>query len=316
MSTHNNLDVSKTEFDTSTLHGLKNKSISIARDIESILLINKNNDAFLNISSNIIAVKGNDSNVDNFFHPIVYKDKVYLDIRNIVNKNTGEVSNFYDFSYLKLRAKLDLAWLENKESYFSQMNFIIDSFSSWFTYGIQRHLNASLSTTMNIRIVAAIYYLGYFNIDTFSSKDDLIAYILRKLPSIINIPAMNINDLFLMPELENELIHVYNLGTQKEYVDCIAELANVLTIICSGHQEITKGFILNSIVRGAVIANNAAEIASISIEHLPTFVSMLSLINSKGAQNNTSLGKAVIGISKKHRDSNFDRFINIINSEL
>ena len=207
------------------------------------------------------------------------------------------------------RALLDLAWVTDKDSFLGQLNFTIDTFSSWFSYGLQRHTNATLLTATNYRIIAAIYYLGLFSDGDIYKSSDVTDYILKKIPRIIAIPAQTVNDLITINE--EVVVALFRNGRDLSE-NRLTQLSEILTILTNEVFTIDAGIIYNSLCRGAFIAANAIEIASIAIEHPPTLLAMMSCVTQKGLQNNTGLGRAVAGIMRKHDIADFNRFINEI----
>lgn len=305
MTNSDNAQNPQTAYSANITKGLLNKTQTIAKEIESLLIINKDSDAFKIIDNKVIAIVGDLEHVAAFLHPIIDKNKAYIDIRGFITKDGG-IRNYYEYVLLVRRALLDLAWVNDKEIFSSQSNFVIDTFSSWFSYGLQRNTNASLLTATNYRIIAAIYYLGLFSEKHIFKDEDVILYILKKLPRMISIPAQLIDDLITLNE--SAVISLFNNGSiQTE--NRILQLSNILTVLTNEAFTIDPGIIYNSLCRGAFIASNSIEIASIAIEHPPTLIAMISCVTQKGLQNKTALGKAVLGIMRKHDMDSYNKFI-------
>jgi hypothetical protein len=206
-----------------------------------------------------------------------------------------------------------LAWAKDREYYYGFEAFIVDAFSTWFSYGLQRNTNAALLTATNYRIIAAIYYLGLFSNETYSRNDDVIAVILKRIPRIINIPAQFINDLIAVNE--EVVVNLFKNGSSfHNYTieNRLRTLATALTILTNDSYVVDPGIIYNSTCRGAFISSNSVEISSIALEHPPTFVSMMYCVTQKGLQANTTLGRAITGIARKYDKAAFDRFIGSI----
>ena len=315
MNSNEQAAVNQTAYNTNVTRGLLAKTLTIATSIETLLMIDKDNDDFSTIGfsktglngSKVICVRGDVEKIPTFLHPIIYKNTALIDIRAYVNKNK-ELRNYYDYTLLARRALLDLAWVDDKEIYYGQENFIIDAFSSWFSYGLQRNTNTNLLTATNYRVIAAIYYLGLFSNDHIIRDDDVIAFLLKRIPRLIAIPAQFIDDLITVNE--TAIIDLYRCGTASETLNRVATLATALTALTDDTFKIDTGIIYNSLCRGAFIAANAVEISSIAIEHPPTLVAMMYCVTQKGLQTHTNLGKAVAGIARKYDKDNFDRFIS------
>ena len=296
-----------TAYATNVTHGLLQKSIMIADIIEALLLVDKDNEVFKFVRDKVVVLVGDVEKIPNFLHPIIHKGKAFIDARAYVTKE-GNIRNYYEYSLLVKRALIDLAWVEDKEIFFGQENLIIDAFSSWFSFGLQRNTNANLITATNYRIIAAIYYLGIFSNEHILKDDDVITLILKKLPRIIRIPAQFIDDLIALNE--TAIIALYKCGNGG--LSKIHILADTLTVLTDESFKIDTGIIYNSLCRGAFIAANAIEISSIAIEHPPTFVAMMYCVTQKGLQQHTNLGRVVAGLVRKYDMEHFDRFISEI----
>jgi hypothetical protein len=295
---------------TTPLRGLADKSLATVNVIKSLLMINKESDIFRKVNNNLIAVIGDNDKIPSFFHPIVFEDKVYIDCRAFISKE-GNIRNQYEWSLLVRRGCLDYQWIIDSGLFIGVENFVIDSFSTWFSVGLQRNTNASLLTATNYKIISAIYYLGLFNTDTFSSDEEIINYLLKYLPRIIRIPAQVILDIISVKE---ELI--IDLFTTKQVnlfltdkTTKINQLAEAITELTNEPFKIDTGIIYNSLCRGAFMAANAAEITSIALEHPATFIAMLTCVINKGLQGNTGLGRAALSTIRFHDKAVFDKFI-------
>ena len=300
----------QTAYSANVTKGLLAKTLVIANSLTALLVINKDNDnfKFIGIDNRIVILVGELEHIPTFLHPIIHNKKAFIDARGYFNKDGG-IRNYYEYVLLVRRALLDLAWVTDKDSFLGQLNFTIDTFSSWFSYGLQRHTNATLLTATNYRIIAAIYYLGLFSDGDIYKSSDVTDYILKKIPRIIAIPAQTVNDLITINE--EVVVALFRNGRDLSE-NRLTQLSEILTILTNEVFTIDAGIIYNSLCRGAFIAANAIEIASIAIEHPPTLLAMMSCVTQKGLQNNTGLGRAVAGIMRKHDIADFNRFINEI----
>lgn len=304
--------LTKTSYDTTLLRGLQAKSIDIAQQIEAIIMINKDNDVIHYVTSDIIAIVGDDSKIAEFQHPIFYKDKMYLDLRHIVTLN-GDIKNLSEYNFIVKRAKLELAWQKNKDMFYGQMPFIVDAFSAWVSHGVQRAISASLKQASDFRIATAIYYLGLFSNEMYTKNEDLIIYILKRLPTIIRIPAQNIDDLFTNPELEESLLTLFRSGTSDQPVNGLRLLANTFTLLTNSTIDIEPVTIASSCCGGAFIGPNASNVSHVALENPPTFVAMLFSVFNIAYQKDTAVARAMSGIRKNHSNT-FDKFMSEVNS--
>lgn len=305
MSTPDNKHNVQSAYTTTGQIGQLNKVNSIARSIESLLIINKNSENLKQISGNVVAVIGDVEHIPTFLHPIIHNDHAYIDVRNQISKD-GSIRNIDEYALMVRRAKLDLAWSRDKSLFYSQEKFVIDAFSSWFSYGLGRSTNASLATIANYRAISAIYYLGLFNDQDISEDEDVEIQILKQIPRIIRIPDQIINDLFTLNQ--TRVIELFRNGNSNDPSPKIHQLARVLSIVTNEETTIEPSIIYNALCRGAYIGTNTADVTAIGLELPSTFIAMLSCIMKKGLQNNTTLGKAVLGVSRNH-NTNFDKFL-------
>lgn len=292
-------------YNTNVLKGQLQKVQNITNQIESLLLVSSDDYLFKKIGAHIIGVVGSTDHIPIFYHPIIYKNKAYIDIRAYISRDGG-IRSLYEYGLLVRRAHLDLAWAENKELFYSQEAFIIDVFSSWFSFGLQKnHADVSLLTATNYRVAAAIYYLGLFSNEHIHKDDDIVTELLKRIPRITRIPLQTINE--LIESNASSIISLYRNGIAADPINRISQLCEILTLLTNEDLTITPGIIYNSLCRGAFIAGNAVEITSVAIEHPPTFIAMVSVV-FQGSQNNTTLGRALLGVGRRY-NTNFDKFI-------
>ena len=310
----NHVCFSKTEYDTSALHGLKQKAEQIFEHLDTIINYGNNEDLFKIISKNIFALKGDINNVDQFPNPIITKNRSFIDIRHLVDKSGNFSSNvgYSDLNSLVKRTELNIAWLTNKEVFFNQQNLIIDAFSSWFSYGLQKSINCDLRTTTNFRIIAAIFYLGLFNNNVFVKDEDIKFYCSKKISMYCRIPPELIYDLFESSTGE-WLYNLFRACYSNEYKFLLDIVANALSTASYENIEITTGIINNSLCAGAYIGSLSSNVTRIALEHPPTFTFILSCVYDISSQKNTSVGKALAGIIKRH-DNSFKKFIETIST--
>jgi len=301
-----------TAYSANVISGLNNKMTGIAKDIESLLTIDKERYEFKIINDNVIAIVGDvGETIPSFFHPIIHNGKAYIDLRAIVNKE-GKIRLYNEYVLMVRRAMLDLLWLTDKEVFFAQEAFVADTFSTWVSSGISRKLDNNLLITTNFRIISAIYYMGLFSNEAYAHDEDIIIMLLKRLPRIINIPAQNIHDLInVNEELIIELFRNGSVHNCKMQKNKIFLFAHALTELNNNAYDIDPSIVYNSTVRGAFIAANATEISSIGLEHPPTFIAMMSCAIQKSMQNTTALGKSMMGLLKKHDVEGFTKFISM-----
>ncbi len=297
-------------YQTSPLIGLEAKTNQSAEEIYSLYHINANNDDITRLN-NIFILKSENNHIHSFLHPVIYKGMVFIDARAYYNRQ-GNLRNYGEYNILINRAKLVYAWYKNNELFNNQENFIIDAFSSWISYRLQHMTNCNLLTATNYRIICAIYYLGLMTQTEVMHDEDCIIYILKRIPRITNIPVQNLNDILAIDE--NSIIKLFKCNNKSNTQTLISQLAIAITELTENEITITPSVIYNSCCRGAFIASNALEIATTSLEYIPSFISMLHVVFMRGAQNKTGLGKVVLGIQRRYDINDFFKFIERINT--
>lgn len=286
--------------------GLYDKVNTIAMRLAKILMLNKNDTSFTQVKSNIYALAHDQDSVDAFLHPIIYKNTAYIDVRPFTDMN-GAIRNNNEYTLLVRRAILDLEWATNNDVFASQERFVVDAFASWFANGLARHTEVSLLTSTQFRITAAIYYLGIFHNAEHASNEDVVLLLLKQLPQILRLPTGVIDD--VITANEDAMVSLY-LTPSGDVKSRLGQLITLLNIITQNEVQIDIGVIYNSLCRGAFIAANAVDLAAIAIEHPPMLMIMLAYVTQKSIQNNTTLGRAALGIMRKHDFNSFETFLS------
>lgn len=295
---------------TSVLVGQYDKISHIAKELESLYLINKDSGLFKLIGDKVIALVGDIERIDLFFHPIIHNKVAYIDCRPFMNKE-GTIKNTFEYMLLSKRAQLDLVYAYHKEVFSTIQNFVIDAFSSWFSWGLQRSLNIDLRTANYYKVAAAVYYLGLMNTNTHLTDEEIRVFLINTLKRSINLPASFIEEI-IVPDDSTRLIWLFK-SYDHSFESRLYDLIEILNSFTNEEVSINKAIIYNALCRGAFIAANSAEITSIGIEHPSTFINMLASVTGKGLQSNTNLGKIVLGVSRHHDMHAFTKFLTAHN---
>lgn len=291
-------------YDTLPLIGLNTKTQLMAEEIYKRYQISSISDD-VERKDDIFLLKFDNEHIHPFLHPVLYNNNVYVDVRACYNRQQ-QINNFPDYLLIKKRAKLLKHWTKNREYFASIERLVVDAFSSWVSYRLQHTTNCNLSTAAYYRIIAAIYYLGLLTENSHFSDEDCIVYILKHVSTIISIPAQIVNDLISADE--ESIVQLFRHQNEKKEA-IIYCLANTITKLTDNEVLITPSILYNSCCRGAFIASNSLEIATVSMEYVPDFIAMLMLVLTRGLQNKTGLGKTLLSIQNKHNLSEFNRFI-------
>lgn len=300
---------------TSVLLGQYDKVCHIAKELDALYLINKDSGLFKVISDNanvkVIALIGDIERIELFFHPIVHNKVAYIDCRPFMNKE-GTIKNTFEYMLLSKRAQLDLVYAYHKEVFSTIQSFVIDAFSSWFSWGVQRNLNIDLRTANYYKMAAAVYYLGLMNTNHHLSEEEIRVYLINTLKRSLTLPVSFIEEI-IVPDDSTRLLWLFKRDQDRMVETKLNDLIEILNSFTNEEVLINKAIIYNALCRGAFIAANSAEIASVSLEHPSTFVNMLASVTGKGLQGNTNLGKIVLGVSRHHDMHAFTKFLTAHN---
>jgi hypothetical protein len=263
--------------------------------------------------------------IEFFQHPIVHKGLVFIDCRNYFDRH-GRNIRLSDYQLLVKRAKILAAWIEDPLCFSGQQSFIVDSFSTWLTYGLQKTYGVDLMTAQYIRIITAAYMFGILHRTKKLTNQEINDLILFKLPRIINVPLNTIQ------EFNNEYTEVLNNfvahGDLTHDNNMFVYLCAVLSRVCFNDDvdlenlsqpvhglSISPAAVRNSVCNGAFVGTDGVTVASVALEHLATYVFILDICTQKGIQQGTKLGSAIVAISRKHEVEPFKKHLDSILSD-
>jgi len=294
-----------TAYDTLILRNKQGLKDSVNSALQRILLLGNDDDIEKLDDGKIVVIKGEFDKMPSLANPMLVKSIVVVDARPLVNR-AGEIKIGYEYPMLLERARLELLWQSDPDMFQSNVTFIVDAWSQWVTGALTNKLSLSATSMVDVKIITATYYLGVLHraVSKDVDIDDINVQLLKLLPRILKIPASVIDERVLTPTV-TMLAELYTEHT-------LAMLIETLNSITNDDYSIDTGLLFNVVVGGAIVANNASEIAAISLEHPPTFFSMVHLTLSKGIQARTNLGRVVNGISRKHDIDTFNRLFDII----
>ena len=296
-----------TAYTTSLTRGIYQRTLTGVKHINELLTIDPRNTDFKTYKK-VVMVVNDAENVPPFFHPFIYIDRVYIDCRPFFNKD-GDVRNIFEYGLMLRRALLDQLWLTDQDAFYPISRFVIDAFSGWVSFGLQKAAALPILVTTYFKVITAIYYLGLFNRDKIGSKEATIGYLIKEIAKITSMPATFINDVIMLDV--DKILHLYEHSLSSEPYNSTAILAEALTAATNGSVHIDQGVIRNAICRGAILAANSIDITAIALEHPPTLIAMINCVSQRGIQQNTTLGKAILGVSRRHDKNTFEKFINL-----
>lgn len=280
---------------TGSQTGLTGKMESAGATLKRDLSIHSEN--FKKLTDNVYAVIGELEHINQFYHPIIYQGNCYVDHRAFYNK-TGRVTNVPEANFSVRRGILDYSWLKHEGMFIPIEGFVIDTFSSWVSYGLNAMSGSDLRTTTMYRIVLAIYYAGLFETQLYHNNHELVSMLLRKLPKYLGLPAPTINDVLVIDE--ELLCDLYRNGHSLAPKPHLNTLCAALTAIGGNDLVITEKLLKNSSCGGVIMVSNSEQISTIGLEHVPTLIAMISISMDRNLATKTKLGKTIAGIRSRH----------------
>jgi hypothetical protein len=233
-----------------------------------------------------------------FSHPLYIEkhpyDGLYVDVRHFVTRNrqSGElkINSQADYNLLLARAGLEHIWRTEPPVLFRSMSaFPASVFSSWLSEGITRNKGLEPEDQYKLQIFSAWFYYSLFdNADKPDERDYLkICQGIAKATRIGMDAIMQVLD-------DQEYV--------KDITDFCARLEDVTgNIRLKGFSSILLYPILNSTWYGA----NSHEIVACSVEHVPTFLAMITAAMSERAYHRSQLSKMIERVPAKNSADDF-----------
>ncbi len=231
-----------------------------------------------------------------FNHPIINKDAkwIALDLRNVVklssDKESFEVRNDSEYNLSLQRFILTGMWAVGKQSSLYSLKFPHFCFASWLSENLTKKFGLDLNNQLQLRVLALIYYSKLFTNDY--NEDDFGKLIVRLKEDI------------MVPKLIEE-VH-----------EKIGELENI-DDFCKACYDVTGNIRLKNLDSNVLIntlANNwiglnGKELVLLSLEHPPTWISLVF-----AALTQRSFSKNVIGtiVEKLNKKGSGDEFLKAL----
>lgn len=233
-----------------------------------------------------------------FSHPLYIEkhpyDGLYVDARHFVTKNrqSGElkINSQADYNLLLARAGLEAIWRSEPPTIFRAMSALPASvYSSWLSENISKRFGLEPEDQYKLTIFSAFFYYSLFdNADKPDEKDYLkICQGIAK--------ATRIGVEFIMQTLDGQ-------PYVKDITDYCSRLEEVTgNIRLKNFSSIVLYPILNATWYGA----NSHEIVATSIEHVPTFLAMITAAMSERAYTRSQLSKMIERVPAKNQADDF-----------
>lgn len=236
--------------------------------------------------------------VPSFAHPLYVEkdpyDGLYVDVRPFVSRNrqSGElkVTSQADYNMLLARAGLEHMWRTQPPTILRGMSaFPASVYSAWLAENISKRFGLEPEDQYKLTIFSAWFYYSLFS---DASKPDDQDY-LKICQGIAKATRTNMD--VIMQTLDGQ-------DFVKDIVDYCNRLEEVVgNIRLKGFSSIVLYPILSSTWFGA----NSNEVVAIAIEHVPTFLAMISAAMSERAYSRSNLSKMMERVPAKGASNDF-----------
>lgn len=227
-----------------------------------------------------------------FNHPIINKEGkwIALDLRTVVklsaDKENFEIKNDSEYHLSLQRFILTGMWVIGKQSSLYSLKFPHFCFASWLSENLTKKFGLDLNNQLQLRILSLIYYSKLFTNNY--SEDDFSKLIVRLKEDI------------LVPKLIEE---VY------EKVDELENIDN----FCKACYDVTGNIRLKNLDANVLIntlANNwiglnGKELVLLSLEHPPTWISLVFAALTQRSFSKNVVGTIVEKLNKKSAGEDF-----------
>jgi len=233
-----------------------------------------------------------------FSHPLYIEkhpyDGLYVDARHFVTRNrqSGElkINSQADYNLLLARAGLEHIWRSEPPQLFRAMSPLPASvYSSWLSENISKRFGLEPEDQYKLSIFSAWFYYSLFdNSETADERDYL--KICQGIAKATRISAETI-----MQTLDGQP-YVKNIT---DYCERLEDVTGNIRL--KGFSSIVLYPILNSTWYGA----NSHEIVACSVEHVPTFLAMITAAMSERAYMRSQLSKMIERVPAKNSADDF-----------
>jgi hypothetical protein len=233
-----------------------------------------------------------------FSHPL-YVDKtpydgLYVDVRHYVSRNrqSGEmkITAVADYNLLLARAGLEHLWRTEPPALFRKMSTLPASvYSSWLSENIGKRFGLEPEDQYKLTIFSAWFYFSLFSDEDKPNEDDY----LRVVQGIAK--ATKISPDAVMKVLDGQ-----------EYVKNITDFCERLEeVVGNIRLKNFSSIVLYPILNSTWFGANSNEIVATSIEHVPTFLAMISSAMTERAYTRSNLSKMIERVPAKNSINEF-----------
>lgn len=207
------------------------------------------------------------------------------------------ISNGLDYAFNKQRAYLNY-WMQKQSGvdYLYNLGGIaMKVFVDWISEAIARRFSLDPSSQYRLMVLAGVYYCTLFKGENEWNEDFINTMVIKMTREI----KVNQADVFEM--VDNHL---------QEPMKGIADFCEVAKSVSQNVRlEQFNAALLFTLIGGTWLGGNSREVACVGLEHIPTYLTMLSKSISERGFNASSFSKIVKRKTKSDTD-NFQKKID------
>lgn len=262
------------------------------------------------ISEGVYLINPGHSEIPLFTHPLeieVNKKKfVAVDVRNFTRLKQDRsisITSPLDYSFSTLRGILTQRWgdeLQYKD--LSNIGIIpMRIFSQWITNIVTIRLGLTPDIQIRLAVIAAYYYYCLCFDDKNETFDER-----EKQKAIVTVTRATYAD---MANVTNILEPIEFLPNVDALVEAIKVHGNSLR-----YEQFNTAF-LYTIINGSWFGSNAKEVLAVSLEHVPTWISLAWVCLAERGYKNTKIGQILYNVKSDEIDAFIRNVAGIIKAK-
>jgi hypothetical protein len=246
------------------------------------------------VKSHFITGYGNtDGSVPLFAHPIILKDSkgedvICSDMRYFINPSKGyidqpNIKNITEYNFALSKHMLNALWLGDKLDIKANFKFSELIFTMWLSGAISKAYALDYGDQFKLNIVTSFYYQSLFEDKVkFDERD-------KQRFAVYTIKSTG-NDSKIVFDIFDKIDVIAGIG---DYC------SNVIKVLDNVRLDTLTPAAVATLVRGSWYGNNSKEIIGISLEHPPTWISMLYTSLVEKTYKNSSIYKLAEKFGKR-----------------
>lgn len=245
----------------------------------------------------LYGLTGIESNIPAFNHPLINEANhwIALDLRAFVRITEGkpEPKNASDYALSLTKFILTGMWVADKQSSIYSLKLPHLAFAEWISTSLTRKFGLNITDQIRIFVLAAIYYAQLF-VDEFTAED------LLKLKLRLK------NEIFVEDVIDEV---ASSIGQLKEVEDfCEA----CFTVTKSPRLKGMSLGILINVISNSWFSIQGSELAMLSLQHPPTWVSLVNACLTTKSYRNSYIGKIVDAKDKRGAGEELLKGVNML----